>query len=648
MKKETLKTNLKGKSGITLIALIVTIIVLLILAGVAISALTGSGLFEKAEEAKETQIQAQAEEEISLAIAEVQLRKQGEATLEDLVEELKNKEDVYSVYETSKKTASLLQGSIEGSAVNELEAIYIINVSKYDGHEVKVTGNMQVVTTTGTSVGKTEVPEVFTPITDGSWNETAEVNAPKTEGTGLIPVYFNSDGSVTELTSESSEEDWAKWYDYDNQKWANAITKNSSGQITGYWVWIPRFAYQIASGCNTSTAGTINIKFLKDETNEDKDGNTISTEYPTVTSGAMADYVVHPSFIDGSNKTWPYSNGEWDSELSGYWVAKFPAGYAGGNNSVAQTSTGIKYSGTYSSITNYYGTVTSGTTEMKYPVFLGQTYAYNYINIGDSYNLALNLTKSGNIYNLESSAVSSHQMKNSEWGAVAYLSHSSYGYNGGNKIYINNVNLNNTVSTIYAVTGYAGEGTDTAANSFSSAPSSLGDSISGGTYTSYAWYTANGQKGSSTQNITGVYDLSGCVFERVSAYITNGNDNISNYGSTFASTSTNSTGYQSLSSKLATVYPYNSSDSYENNWATYSGLKSSTYGFGDAVLETSTAGSGSTSWNSDYSDFPFSSIPFFIRGGAYYGTSNAGAFAFTYYYGNPIDIIGFRAVLVAP
>lgn len=42
-----------NKSGITLVALIVTIIVLLILAGISISALTQTGLFEKAKQAKD-------------------------------------------------------------------------------------------------------------------------------------------------------------------------------------------------------------------------------------------------------------------------------------------------------------------------------------------------------------------------------------------------------------------------------------------------------------------------------------------------------------------------------------------------------------------------------------------------------------------
>ncbi len=42
---------MKGQKGITLVALVITIIILLILAGVSIATLSQSGLFEKAKEA---------------------------------------------------------------------------------------------------------------------------------------------------------------------------------------------------------------------------------------------------------------------------------------------------------------------------------------------------------------------------------------------------------------------------------------------------------------------------------------------------------------------------------------------------------------------------------------------------------------------
>ena len=62
-----LKTNSKTFKGITLIALVITIIILLILAGLSISALTQTGLFEKANKAKQKSENAQALENATLA-----------------------------------------------------------------------------------------------------------------------------------------------------------------------------------------------------------------------------------------------------------------------------------------------------------------------------------------------------------------------------------------------------------------------------------------------------------------------------------------------------------------------------------------------------------------------------------------------------
>ena len=52
----------KELKGITLIALVITIVILLILAGISISALTNQGLFEKAKEAKQKYENAQKNE----------------------------------------------------------------------------------------------------------------------------------------------------------------------------------------------------------------------------------------------------------------------------------------------------------------------------------------------------------------------------------------------------------------------------------------------------------------------------------------------------------------------------------------------------------------------------------------------------------
>ena len=63
----------KRENGITLVALVITIIILLILAGISIQALTNTGLFAQAEKAKRESEIANIKEQIQLAIYEKQL-----------------------------------------------------------------------------------------------------------------------------------------------------------------------------------------------------------------------------------------------------------------------------------------------------------------------------------------------------------------------------------------------------------------------------------------------------------------------------------------------------------------------------------------------------------------------------------------------
>ena len=58
-----MKTKEKLNKGITLVALVVTIIILLILSGITISSLTNTGLFKNAKEAKNRTEDAQRQEQ---------------------------------------------------------------------------------------------------------------------------------------------------------------------------------------------------------------------------------------------------------------------------------------------------------------------------------------------------------------------------------------------------------------------------------------------------------------------------------------------------------------------------------------------------------------------------------------------------------
>ena len=92
VKKEKEFNKIKFKEsekGITLIALVITIIVLLILAAVSIAMLTGeNGILKKASTAKEKHLIAQYEEELNLCIMEMQTDELGTLTMAKLIEKL--------------------------------------------------------------------------------------------------------------------------------------------------------------------------------------------------------------------------------------------------------------------------------------------------------------------------------------------------------------------------------------------------------------------------------------------------------------------------------------------------------------------------------------------------------------------------------
>ena len=83
-----MKLNLKERNGITLIALVITIIVLLILAGVVIATLTGdNGILGKAKTAKTTNDEEKAKEQIKIAVMG-SYGKDGELNYDDLTKNL--------------------------------------------------------------------------------------------------------------------------------------------------------------------------------------------------------------------------------------------------------------------------------------------------------------------------------------------------------------------------------------------------------------------------------------------------------------------------------------------------------------------------------------------------------------------------------
>ena len=89
-KKQEEKNMLKNKKGITLIALVVTIVVLLILAGVSINlVLDNNGIIAKSKDAKNNAIESDEKEKVEMAYVSATLKKLGDTvTAEELQTEL--------------------------------------------------------------------------------------------------------------------------------------------------------------------------------------------------------------------------------------------------------------------------------------------------------------------------------------------------------------------------------------------------------------------------------------------------------------------------------------------------------------------------------------------------------------------------------
>ena len=495
---------------------------------------------------------------------------------------------------------------------------------------------------------------------------------------GMIPVVISSNG----ITSTVSEDD-ASWYNYNNKEWANMVLvsdssrstyQNTSGvvvnenDILAYYVWIPRYKYRIPEvKCSTLTNPTyeeypecyvyvlsdsdktllinwwysfvqegitqgyfsgpytleeattdvnnalqtgtlsnaslgieVTTSELIDEYNQNNSDNQINTrEFSSsnnTTTGpreidiiyedkstnksfgdAVNTYHTHPAFTFGT------------TELDGIWVGKFETG----------------------------GTATAPLIKPDISSLRGQ-------KVSEEFTTAQIFGTS--TYGMTSN-VDAHMMKNSEWGAVAYLSHSRYGAN--REIYINNS------SGCYTGRSGGNVGGSTAINTVYTSQTSTSKS---NTYGFYTWdgylleYNTNTKSttrdlnkvASTTGNITGVYDMSGGAWEYVMGYY-------SPAGSTWGATS--SSNYAGFSSQPNSKY-YDDYTAANSLRACNGGI---CYGHGLSEVR---------GWYGDYAYFVSAGYPWFLRGGSFNDGSSAGTFYFGVNNGSASSSRAARSVLV--
>lgn len=108
MIKKKEKINIKNEKAITLVALVITIIILLLLAGIAIATLGGkNGIFAKVKQAKRAHLESEMQEQLTLALNDLQIEKNGSASLDDITQEWINTAISNDYTPTIKEDASL-------------------------------------------------------------------------------------------------------------------------------------------------------------------------------------------------------------------------------------------------------------------------------------------------------------------------------------------------------------------------------------------------------------------------------------------------------------------------------------------------------------------------------------------------------------
>ena len=403
----------------------------------------------------------------------------------------------------------------------------------------------------------------------------------------LIPVQISDNGTVTKANI------YDKWYSYENKEWANTvILKDESiiyqngeeipeDNIESYFVWIPRYKYKIFDDGNYTELTSIESKEqIIEVVFENKD--TTPSNGQTVGS-----FLTHPAFTS------------FDS--NGFWAGKFETGYDGATTTAEAQVNAV---------------------DTSKIIIKPNVYSWSYLSVGNAF-------KNSYEYQRE---LDSHMMKNTEWGAIAYLGHSEFGSGNSARINNNGSYLTGYSSTTDPTNDYNDE-VSVATNRLESTEINMN-----GEYTKM--YNSDiGYLASTTSNISGIYDMNGGSIEYVMGYTTG------------ASTVGGSSGITDLYADF-----FNDAN-YTKYWDKYTSTVNTNYNnriLGDAtgemgpfVTKRNLSGDNTviSSWYRDCSYFVKTSLPWIMRGGLYCEGTCSGQFSFSSFTGGSLKNLSYRIVL---
>ena len=625
-----------GKAGITLVALVVTIVVLLILAGVSIRlVLDNNGIITRAGDASSRSKEGSAKEKVELMLSDYYMESLG------LISFLEGQEGVDSVtdngdgtitveidgYEVTVDTSKLEVTSCEKSGGIRPEAEYGI---------YQTTGEATVDGTTYTEVVVTV--KVTNKSSLGSVDEIKMIDSKGNEITKESTVIGDNSADASFKVSKNGKFTVTIKGTTDGIQKTKTMTVTVNGKIT------------VTEFDRYKTEGKIEVVFI------DMDNKIISSPLEPKLIGNMKSIKLNSEgtdFEEVEKSNWGYNyvagqgtqentqsiwaNAKTNDGSMFVWIPRYAykityydtdgttvLGYSNADgivdvdgNVIQENGTGIQTVGDYivhpafTSNAAIGGGFNDGSGKGVTGLWVGK---FETTGTADNPTVKPGVTtlRSQNInaqYQTGKSAtfgetvtINSHMAKNSEWGAVAYLAHSQYGTNG-KKVAKNTQN--------YTTSG----GTSTIS-------------------TIYTTYVNN----STTHNAYGIYDLNGGAWENVASYVNNGGTYLSTNGGTTAGDLYGATDYErATSTAYKTVYSGNGTQA--TDYATSASMK------GDAVYETSNSlSSARGSWFAAYSIFPSSGYPFFYRGGRYIN-SYAGTFCFDFSNGGESGDSGFHVCL---
>ena len=542
-------------------------------------------------------------------------------------------------------------------------------------------GEYDVYVTTNGGIAKLDqsyIVSKFTLCRSGDTNNSCIVDLDET----MIPVKYTGNTTAPKwesltndqagINSNLSDHGSGEWYDYNNKKWANAVTVKDPNKyrdqnkvidendVLGYFVYIPRYSYEVmrpnatdkvvtdddyklpdnnlikhpgfminfenkyypfktpgdSTSCSSISGSTLTTKDYRTKCARDLGYSRLNPETDSTKTNKTT-WATHPAFrwqytkaINGIDKT---------QDLNGFWVGKYE-------------TTGSTTAPTVKPNSKHIGFMKNGLSAY-YDVAKSLGRRDNYNTGGDNTSIKQN--------NHNLSYYSSHMLKNTEWGAITYLSASTYGAG------LNNVKINGSNNK-----GKDGNGRDSLSITGCGPKSATNEGEYSGCN---AYNTKLGQLASTTNNPTGIYDMVGGAWDYIMANLSD------NPAQTTAGKYIKTT----VPIKLPYVDLYKDSKAggkfgVKQAWST-GGPKGYEYIYNNDVCTWVSCGGQAlhetkrtqiiegdySSWGSDSSAFPDHDFHWSRRGGIFNGGSSVGLFYSGSGSGYSYDSYAFRSVISA-